>query len=237
MLHSPTLGYLPKTSIIISNLAKDDFLAGNARASLVHAHKLSLADQIKLAVLTTQVDDRDDTNYVIDQVDHWSNLPFLQRIIIIFREETVASGIFKFLTVGEKSLMSQIPQVHIALQENLLLRSKSHEDVTSPTLPGAERGSLGDNLRAFRDAHANQQPRTQLPEHATSENATYMAPAPAPGLTPICTRPNTILRAQSQTRTLFSPLLTVNTSSMPNTGVKGGMMVPPSPTITLDESL
>lgn len=237
MLQSPSLGHLPKTSIIISNLVKDDFLAGNARASLVHAHQLSLADQIKLAVLTMHVDGRDDTNYVIDQVDHWSNLPFLQRIIIIFREEAVASEIYEFLTVGEKSFLSQIPQIHVALQENLLLRSKSQDDVISPTLPGTERGSLGEDLRAFRDTHANQQPRTQLPEHATSENATYMAPAPALSLAPISPRPGNILRVRSQTRTLFTPQLTLNTSTTSNSSVNQGSVVPPSPTITLDESI
>lgn len=114
---------LPKTSLIISNLEKDDFVQnpGESPNLLVVAKKLSLVDQIKLMTLYYEDD-------MTGKISHWSNLPFLGRIVVIFKDEGTAKDVYKYLS-DKLAKHSGLGYVKIHLQENLLTRSKSNDQM------------------------------------------------------------------------------------------------------------
>ncbi|MCP8717319.1 MAG: hypothetical protein M5E90_07850 [Asgard group archaeon] len=114
---------LPKTSVIISNLNKDDFIqnGSDTLSLLIASKKLSLADQIKLLTLYYEDD-------MTGKITHWSNLPFLGRIVIIFKEELTAEKVYNYLS-GELQKHTELSYVKPHLQENLLTRSKSNDNL------------------------------------------------------------------------------------------------------------
>ena len=97
MSTSPKLSEItiPKTSLIISNLNKEDFVkpssSQDSQSTKLISKNLALVDQIKLKVLNFEDD-------IASHISHWSNLPFLSRVIVIFQNETTAKKIFEFLT-------------------------------------------------------------------------------------------------------------------------------------------
>lgn len=74
-----------KTTIIISNLHKDDFVSDHKSMT----SKMSFADQIKLSILNlpTPANVSYGEDYYLNMIEQWSNLPFLNRIIIIMKNE------------------------------------------------------------------------------------------------------------------------------------------------------
>ncbi|CAI5760319.1 unnamed protein product [Candida verbasci] len=129
-----------KTSIIISNLHKDDFIINNDNSLIQTFKSLSFADQIKLKILNYN-------SNIIDDISHWSNLPFLNRIIIIFKNEEIATEIYSYLQKGLADY-----DVKITLQENLLKKSKSSESLFDDNLNVTK--SL-DNFKTFYNDDSN----------------------------------------------------------------------------------
>ena len=233
-----------KTTIIISNLNKDDFVNGG---NLLENHSyLGLADQIKLMVLnlnpssiqfpsSTVVDDSD--NYFLNQIEFWSNLPFLNRIIVIFKSESAAKLIYDYLRSDNVSFMQKYPYIKLSLQENLLSRSKSFDnligqsdnlDVTISLSKFKQQHNTKSSseineptpyqFNVLQDLHKlgidlreyndqEQLDQLQSPEHNTR-----------------------LGRSRSLTKTLFRPDLSVKTDT------PKARDSPPSPTITLDET-
>ncbi|RCK65615.1 hypothetical protein Cantr_01168 [Candida viswanathii] len=113
---------LPKTSLIISNLNKQDFVQDDTSPNLLESsRKLALADQIKLKILNY-------TDDIIEKITHWSNLPFLNRIIVIFRDEPTAQKVCNYITT-EFEKNPDLAYIKIHLQENLLTKSKSSDNM------------------------------------------------------------------------------------------------------------
>lgn len=102
-----------RTTIIVSNLTKDDFLA--------NGKKLSLANNLKIGVLNLP----GQTNFS-RQVVQWSELPFLCRIVAIFSTPEAAQLAYDYLLDSYKgnSFFHLPTTAKLSLQENLLQRSK-----------------------------------------------------------------------------------------------------------------
>lgn len=131
---------MPGTSIIISNLAREDFVAAEGKL-------LSLANQIKLAILNLPpVNDED----FVHNVTNWTNLPFLYRIIVIFKTPAAASLAYKFLESAYHSGASfrLLKTVKLSLQENLLKRSR-----LADALDESSELRVSKSLENFRNFH------------------------------------------------------------------------------------
>ncbi|KAI5949284.1 hypothetical protein KGF54_005519 [Candida jiufengensis] len=136
----------PKTSIIISNLHKDDFIKlSKEKEPKLITKSLSLVDQIKLSVLN-----KDDS--IIQYINHWSNLPFLNRIIIIFKNEIKAKEILNFLQLELKPFT----YIKLSLQENLLTRSKSQDTLLEKDNSNLNVSISLDNFRNFHNDPKNE---------------------------------------------------------------------------------
>lgn len=232
---------MTRTSIIISNLNKNDFIPALG-------HTLLLANEIKLSILNL---DPIDTSDFVHSIVHWSDLPFLSRIIIIFKTPAAASHASEFLQLAYKGagLLTLPLTVKISLQENLLLRTK-----LSDALNDTKELNAALNLEKFRNYHNSasgsklkdsyQEPAPQsfdayadlqrlgidvssfnsaeqmdeMKAESLSRSASRKEPSPGIG------------RTRSLTKTLFRPELLVNT------GARASRIEPKSPTITLDET-
>lgn len=224
---------MSRTSIIVSNLSRNDFIPQDGRA-------VSLANQIKLSILNLDSEDFGDFVY---NIVHWSDLPFLSRIVIIFKTPDAASYAYKFLESLHKGVgMLTLPErAKLSLQENLLLRSS-----LSDALNESKELDVSSSLEKFRSFHNSGE--------ASTEN--YQEPEPQPfdpyadlqrlGIdvsafnseaqleelresSPTAkSTPTSLGRSRSMTKTLFRPGLHVNTSA-----TKTGSP-PKSPSITLD---
>lgn len=209
---------MQQTTIIISHLGKDDFIAESGR-------QLSLANQIKLALLNLTTETPDHELY--QDMINWSNLPFLNRIIVIFNNEKSALIAYKYLEglYHQEKPFTMPPTVKISLQENLLRRSK-----LSDALSEDNALDLVKNLGKFRNAHSDSNDNYQEPEpkpfdtyedlmklgiDVTKLNSTDLLPSP--------------IRSRSSTKTLFRPMLQLSTD-----GAVASNEIN-SPTITLDE--
>ncbi|CAK9442255.1 uncharacterized protein LODBEIA_P59980 [Lodderomyces beijingensis] len=156
----------PKTSIIISNLEKEDFVkpAATQQPRLGSISKnLSLVDQIKLSVLNSREE-------IIQHITYWSVLPFLHRVIIIFNDESTAKVTLSYLT----ELLQPYRYIKISLQENLLQRSKSQDQLDSATTITNDHLNVKNSLANFRSFHND--PKNQGSASFASE---YVEPAPA----------------------------------------------------------
>lgn len=116
-----------KTSIIISELDRNDF---------IKTLNLSLADRLKLDVLNHNNGSPD---VFLNEITNWSNLPFLNRIVILVSSELIATQLYDFLLEKKQSYLSH---TKISLQENLLQRSKSYD--------GTEEELSTKDLRKFK---------------------------------------------------------------------------------------
>ncbi|KAI3406519.2 hypothetical protein KGF56_000651 [Candida oxycetoniae] len=166
----------PKTSLIISNLNKNDFIipfpndndnnddATSHQEPKLVSKNLSLVDQIKLSVLNTGDD-------IMQHIVYWSVLPFLYRIIVIFDSEAIAKQTLDFLT----ELLKPYSYIKISLQENLLQRSKSHDQVETSTSITNDHLNVTKSLANFRAFHND-------PKNNNNVSATtleYIEPEPA----------------------------------------------------------
>jgi hypothetical protein len=222
-----------KTKIIINNLNKLDFLSNQLENSIIVNSKLSLADQIKLIILNltprevdfpqSQVYD-DDDNFFLHQIEYWSNLPFLNRIVIILKDEVVAQVLFDYLT----KLLANTTHIQINLRENLLSRSKSFDNIS-------EGLDVTKSLNNFKQSYT-------LNDDANNDTINYNEPTPQPSQNPIDLSPldppqqpflkSPLARSRSYTKTLFKPELVIDTSLQPSIPSMNAQ----SPTITLDET-
>lgn len=167
MSTSPKLSEItiPKTSLIISNLNKEDFVklsspSQNSQSTKLVSKNLALVDQIKLKVLNFEDD-------IASQISHWSNLPFLSRVIVIFQNETIAKKVFEFLTNELAKFGDYYSYIKIHLQENLLQKSKSSDNLSDSQ---NEKLNVTKSLNNFRNFHND--PKNEF----TSE---YVEPEPA----------------------------------------------------------
>ncbi|KAK6454224.1 uncharacterized protein RJT20DRAFT_136589 [Scheffersomyces xylosifermentans] len=250
---------LPKTTIIINNLHKNDFIVnpepGHADFS-PNFKKLSLADQIKITVLNLEPEheqplDTDDTaDYYLNHIEHWSNLAFLNRIIIILKDEHSAINIYKYLTSdAETSLTSLFPYIKVSLQENLLSRSKSVDalvkgnndnlNVSKSLANFKERcnNTDGDKEYDYNEPEPQQfdvlKDLSKLGIDLTDyNNDAQINELKQPSPTPVPV--GGISRSRSLTKTLFKPELKLNLDDVKKSDVSP--VYPASPTITLDET-
>jgi hypothetical protein len=277
---------LPRTTIIISNLNKNDFILDETATKTFCGKRLSLADQIKLIILnlenpnpitssaargdstepggvgakdptsvastTTNSGDSEanhfntsitlDEDYYLNHIEYWTNLPFLNRIIVIFKDEQSAQAIYNFLnSKAPDSLTLLFPHVKVSQKENLLSRSKSFDSL----IKTSENLSVTKSLSNFKNLH---------------NDSSYNEPEPKPfnviedlskigidlnqynnedqidelRLPPLLTPPPGVKRTRSLTKTLFKPDLSLDTTVLLKPEEKKDY--PASPTITLDES-
>ncbi|SGZ55602.1 CIC11C00000002571 [Sungouiella intermedia] len=226
---------MTRTSIIVSNLSRNDFLPNEGRL-------LSLANQIKLSILNLDSEQAGDFVY---NIVHWSDLPFLSRIVIIFKTPAAASHAYEFLQSAYKGVgLLKLPEsVKLSLQENLLLRSS-----LSDALNETKELNVTSSLENFRNFH-NSGKTSADEDYQEPEPQSFDAYADLQRLGIDVSEFNTeaqleelresspkepksiqIGRTKSLTKTLFRPELHVNTT----TTQKG--TPPKSPTITLDET-
>lgn len=221
-----------RTTIIISKLAKGDFLKDASQS-------LSLADQIKLAILNLAPDSNGD---FVHNIIHWSNLPSLSRIIIIFKTPAAAALAHLYLASAyDEGAMFALPRsAKLSLQANLLQRSKSFDSLNEKEL------AVSSSLENFRNFHNGCVTEYQEPEprlfdayadlkklgiDVSAFNSSEAVDEMRGDKSPVSAGPKPGLdRSRSLTKTLFKPALRV---LMPNTSHHG----PASPTITLDETL
>lgn len=205
------------TSIIISNLLKEDFVSSSSGNN-----EIPIVDKVKLDVLN--VDKNNDEDYFLNRITYWSTIPFLSRVVILLSDEETARELYDYLT-NHRTQLELNDDVKINLQENLLTHSKS-----SDNLHDGEDGNLSTNdLKRFKLLNLTKPP---------PDIANYQEPQPQKfdandmhrlGIDVPQDNSN-IKRSRSLTKTLYKPGLKLNT----NIGqVEGDQH---SPTITLDES-
>lgn len=229
-----------KTTLIISNLDKDEFVSDHKSMT----SKMSFADQIKLNILNlaTPANVSYGEDYYLKLIEQWSNLPFLNRIIIIMKNEELAILLHKYLTTG--TLLPQYTKV--SLQENLITKSKSFD-----SLIGGNHDSLSitnrlTNFRQFYNEPANASEEYSEPEpqlfNAYEDLSKigidlkdYNDDDQMQEFVEGSLGSGGLKRSRSLTKTLFKPDLRINTQSA-NTKTSLNSKIPPSPTITLDET-
>ncbi|KAG7194239.1 uncharacterized protein KQ657_004959 [Scheffersomyces spartinae] len=199
---------MSKTSIIISNLDNNIFITKGVKG-------MTVPDYLKTRVL------QDFTNA---EMDYWSNLPFLNRIVIILRTEATASKVRELVTelLKELSVDALITQ-----QENLLRRHKLADNLDREDFNQWE-----EENSAFIDY---KEPEPHLSPKLPSDDLMLLNNENVDvGGVP--------RRKQSITRTLYSPppLPTTSTSSLRpdlSVNIPGDRSYSPqqSPTVTIDE--
>lgn len=117
---------MEQTTIIISNLSKNDFVAQPGK-------QISLAGQIKIALLKLTTADSDHELY--QDVVNWTDLPFLNRIVVIFNNGASAMAAYRYLEglYLKQNLFTLPPTVNMSLEENLLRKSKLTDALTEHT--------------------------------------------------------------------------------------------------------
>lgn len=136
--------------------------------------KLSLVDRIKLKVLNAEKDSEED--YFMNRIVQWSNLAFLNRVVIIMKDEASSKVLYDFL-----KQLDLRHDIKINLQENLISRLKSVlEDEESLNTKG---------LRKFKASNINyQEPEPQkvssedLNRLGYSDSKTLYSPRKKPSL-------------------------------------------------------
>ncbi|KAK6205295.1 uncharacterized protein RJT21DRAFT_14675 [Scheffersomyces amazonensis] len=255
-----TLRNLPKTTVIINNLHKNDFIIDESSNNFyVKSNKsLSLVDQIKLSILNLGDEDgesNDANDYFINHIEHWSSMPFLSRIIIILKDEISALKIYNYL---HKNLSKEYPYIKVSLQENLLSRSKSSDSLTHGN---KESMNLSEDLSKFRSFHNSpndslnnyEEPKpyqfhvvqdlSKLGIDVSQYNNEEQLKELSDSETHVNFRPQ-LTRSPSSTKTLFKPT-PIQTTNLDYTeddddnhdslAPKGKRKSTLSPTITLDE--
>lgn len=221
-----------KTTIIISNLNKKDFVG-----DLSLAKNMSFVDQLKLRILNLPsppgTEDSSNSNYFLETICNWSNLSFSNRVIIIMKDERLAKLLYDYL---QKSCILPA-SCKLSLQENLLSRSKSFD-----SLEVESRLAHINELKKFKESHSDDilgDIGYQEPEPQHFDASQYVAEMRNGEADPELDSPSVnstdndgLKRSDSQTKTLFKPSLKINTDSICKS--HDGYIL--SPTITLDET-
>ncbi|GEQ69017.1 hypothetical protein JCM33374_g2687 [Metschnikowia sp. JCM 33374] len=235
---------MSQTTVIVSNLDKSQFVASKQS-------NVSLAGHIKSALSDPQLyGPKSQAPHKI--IAHWSELPFLNRIIAIFETEPDALCAYEFLRKTRTESSSKLPFVlpetaRISLQENLLQKSKSSDSLTEDH---ALRREKSPESHGSKSSHSTNAP-------VSGDLAGYHEPEPKPldiygdllksgiDISKFNSseqveelryasgrqgRPG-LDRSKSLTKTLFKPSLSIDTNVSHN-----GEAPPLSPTITLDQS-
>ncbi|CUM63033.1 uncharacterized protein PRCAT00000595001 [Priceomyces carsonii] len=226
---------LLKTAIIVSNLSREDFVA---KSSTLTTKTLSFVDSIKLTTLSLKTPEGVGyvgDEYYLNNIEYWSALPTLNRIIIIMRSEEGALNLYNHLKT-DSNLDLAGKNIKVSLQENLLKSSKSYD-----SLADANSLSVTKTLANFKDFH-------------TGKTNEYTEPEPQPfnaiedlsklGIDLLSYNNNeqlnelkdtsSVKRTRSLTKTLFKPDLKL-TTSFSSSSRGSGSNTPSSPTITLDD--
>lgn len=224
------------TSIIISNLSKDDFIANKFTDEA-----LSLIDKIKLDILNLDIDE--DEDYYLNRIENWSNLPFLNRVVIILKDETSSNRLYEYLANEIKTKYQLKDSVKISLQSNLLLhKSKSFDNLVDDSLSIEElkkfksvnNAMLPPDIRRYKEPEPKKFDDNDLHKIGINvEEEQKKGDSESPPITSInnlsaSAAPN-FKRPRSLTKTLYKPPLTIETNVESEASI-------PSPTITLDES-
>ncbi|KAK6464322.1 hypothetical protein DFJ63DRAFT_68355 [Scheffersomyces coipomensis] len=149
-----SLTIYPKTSVIINNLQRNDFIVDEKSTTYYekNSRTLPLVDQIKLSILNLEDEDHEENDYCINHIEYWSNLPFLNRTIILLKDEVSALKVYSHLS---STLADKFPYIKVSLQENLLSKSKSFDSLINPT-HDKNLNSI-EELRKFRSFHNSPQ--------------------------------------------------------------------------------
>ena len=244
-----------KTTLIITNLTKEDFLANKSYSEYQVTSKreaILFADKIKLEVLNLPYQPSKDApieeDYYLSNIQHWSTLPFLSRIIIILHSENAAISLHQFLT-SDKSIIHQSAlretPVKVTLQENLLSRSRSQDSLADNS--DEKLLQVLKKFKKYYNGQTDSEPGSPIlndyeePEPKrinVYDDLIKMGIDPASfndsdQLSELKLPQSTVgvSRSKSLTKTLFKPDLKVNTTS-----VTRAEPVPQSPTITLEET-
>lgn len=214
------------TCIIISNLSKDDFVANRYTNDA-----LSLVDKIKLDILNVDIDE--DEDYYLNRITNWSNLPFLNRVVIILKDEATSEKLHRYIQEVVKTRYQLKDSVKINLQSNLLHKSKSFDNLVDDSLSINDlkkfklvnSANIPPEIKNYEEPKPQKQPATETSEEDNSINSTFMSPT----LLPAGSQSPNFKRSRSLTRTLYKPPLSIDTNVESEASI-------PSPTITLDES-
>lgn len=205
------------TSIIISELSKDDFVrVGNA--------PLSLVDKLKLEILN--IDLNGDEDFFINRINVWSNLPFLGRTIVILKDEQSSKQLYDHLQDNLRNKIGLSPDVKITLQPNLLSRSKSFDGMNDDSL-------VVEDLRKFRSNNSSIPKDIQNYQEPEPKKFDYKDLSKLGIDVKDIPQQKSVddfhIRPRSSTKTIFKPSLNLNTDLSTLESM-------PSPTITLDET-
>ncbi|ODV68472.1 hypothetical protein HYPBUDRAFT_155579 [Hyphopichia burtonii NRRL Y-1933] len=217
-----------KTTVIISNLSKEDFIS----------NELAFVDRIKLSILNLKppIANEYGDDYYLNNIQHWSNLSSLNRIIIIFKTNEAALNIYNYLLDNLNGKLSNLPfnsETKISLQENLLVRSKSFDSLINHN----DSLSVTKDLSNFKNFHNKTNYNEPEPNKFDAYNDLSKLGIDLNTFNDLdqldeLKSPNNLKRNKSLTKTLFKPKLdNLNTKFDPNDNPP-----PQSPTITLDET-
>lgn len=199
---------MSKTSIIVSNLAASAFTANAVKG-------MTVPDYLKTRVLQ---------EFTNTEIEYWSNLPFLNRIVIILRTEPTATMVREFVAdvLRELSIEARITQ-----QENLLRRHKLIDNLNLGDFnQWEEENSASLDYKEPEPHHSPELPPIDLTEVALLkpiETTTDYGPTPGPK------------RTRSLTRTLYSPPPALRPDLSLDIPSDRSHSPQKSPTITLDE--
>lgn len=148
-----------KTTVIISNLSRDDFVSNKHTSE--HSSELAFVDRIKLSILN--LPPPSDTlahefgeEYYLNSIQHWANLSSLSRVIIIFKTDEAAQNIYNYFQDNLSGNLHDLKfgsNVKIALQDNLLARSKSFDSLVGEGNAESNNLSVTSKLSKFKTFH------------------------------------------------------------------------------------
>lgn len=218
---------MSQTTIIISNLEKDDFV-------LLPDCKLSLAARLKLAILNLGEDSQG--NDIVYSISQWAELPFLKRVIAIFKTPEAAARSYSHLeSLYDKESPFRLPSsVRLSLQENLLRESKLFDNLadSSELKVTNKLENFRARLNAGEDGYAEPVPQLfDMYEDLLQAGIDILQFNTDEQIDEVRHSRPSVGRSASVTKTLFRPLLLVQTGPKASDPDRP----PPSPTITLDQ--
>lgn len=216
------------TSIIISNLSKQSFTHQGG-----DKNRLSFVDQLKSEIedLPGPTDAQAHGHrYYEANLDLWSNIPFLNRVVIIMKDEKLASLLHNWLTQNKK-----LPEeAKVTLQVNLLAHSplaESYDEGRSLTSNSSTSNFQSASGQSLYDSAEYSEPE---PHHFDIERdlSKLGYDKPSDDNSELEGDGTKLKKSNSGRKTLFKPLLSLDTS----TAKKAHSSSLRSPTITLEES-
>lgn len=215
------------TSIIISNLSKQSFTNQGG-----DKNSLSFVDQLRSEIegLPGPSDAHTQGHkYYEANLDLWSNIPFLNRVVIIMKDEKLASLLHNWLTQSKK-----LPEeVKVTLQVNLLAHSplaESYDEGRSLSSNSSISNFQSASGQSLYDSTEYSEPE---PHHFDTERDLSKLGYDKPSDESNELEGNGKQKeSNSGKKTLFKPFLSLDT----NTAKKADLSSLNSPTITLEES-